>query len=350
MSAANFRSALRDIAWPALPDEIGARMLALQFQFEESERWAEADIQAQQFRQVAQLVAFCQGNIPFWRDRLRRAGLRPGQDVTPQLWARLPILSQSEATQAGIRLRPAQSPPDHGGVQPGPVAATELALFLSFATELRRALWHDVDVTLKRAATILPASGAGPAERVDTTPNWGVGFTALVTGSAISFDPRLPPTRQIALLRDAQAGVLITSPANATRLAAQCRATGDRLPDLRVLMTEGDPLPEADRALCQEIFAVPAIDAWRTTEAGLLSVACPEHGAQHVMAETTLLEVLDTGGRPCAPGRAGRVVVTPLHNLAQPLLRFDTGFAAALAPPCPCGRSLPVLTGITRRA
>jgi len=32
------------------------------------------------------------------------------------------------------------------------------------------------------------------------------------------------------------------------------------------------------------------------------------------------------------------------------LLRFDTGFAAALAPPCPCGRSLPVLTGITRRA
>ena len=224
MSAANFRSALRDIAWPALPDEIGARMLALQFQFEESERWAEADIQAQQFRQVAQLVAFCQGNIPFWRDRLRRAGLRPGQDVTPQLWARLPILSQSEATQAGIRLRPAQSPPDHGGVQPGPVAATELALFLSFATELRRALWHDVDVTLKRAATILPASGAGPAERVDTTPNWGVGFTALVTGSAISFDPRLPPTRQIALRhQDAQIGQAV---AGGAALGGEARGSG----------------------------------------------------------------------------------------------------------------------------
>jgi phenylacetate-CoA ligase len=42
----------------------------------------------------------------------------------------------------------------------------------------------------------------------------------------------------------------------------------------------------------------------------------------------------------------GRVILTPLHNYAQPLLRYELGDYAECGGACPCGRSLPVLSRI----
>jgi phenylacetate-CoA ligase len=41
--------------------------------------------------------------------------------------------------------------------------------------------------------------------------------------------------------------------------------------------------------------------------------------------------------------------VTPLHNLAMPLIRYDIGDAAEVGAPCPCGRGLPVIARILGR-
>jgi phenylacetate-CoA ligase len=67
------------------------------------------------------------------------------------------------------------------------------------------------------------------------------------------------------------------------------------------------------------------------------------------MAESTILEVLDSGGRPCKPGEIGRVVVTDLINFATPIVRYDTGDYAEAAGPCPCGRGLPTLKHVMGR-
>jgi phenylacetate-CoA ligase len=42
-------------------------------------------------------------------------------------------------------------------------------------------------------------------------------------------------------------------------------------------------------------------------------------------------------------------VVTPLHNFAMPLLRYELGDIAAPGGGCACGRGLPVLQGIAGR-
>ena len=75
----------------------------------------------------------------------------------------------------------------------------------------------------------------------------------------------------------------------------------------------------------------------------------PDHEHYHVQSEGVFVEVVDDRGRPCAPGEVGRVLVTPLHNLAMPLIRYDIGDAVELGPPCPCGRGLPVLRRILGR-
>ena len=62
-----------------------------------------------------------------------------------------------------------------------------------------------------------------------------------------------------------------------------------------------------------------------------------------------MVEVLDQYGRPCATGETGRLVITDLHNLGTPLVRYEIADYAEVGAPCACGRGLPVLTRIAGR-
>jgi phenylacetate-CoA ligase len=61
-----------------------------------------------------------------------------------------------------------------------------------------------------------------------------------------------------------------------------------------------------------------------------------------VPSEAIIVEVVDDQGRPCRDGEIGRVVATPLFNLAGPLIRYEIGDYAE-AGTCECGRALPTL-------
>jgi phenylacetate-CoA ligase len=89
-------------------------------------------------------------------------------------------------------------------------------------------------------------------------------------------------------------------------------------------------------------------DIYSSEEIGVIAFQC-EEGRYHVQAENLLLEILDADGEPLPPGQIGRVVITTLHNLAMPLIRYELGDYAALGGACPCGRSLPVLDRIVGR-
>jgi len=62
-----------------------------------------------------------------------------------------------------------------------------------------------------------------------------------------------------------------------------------------------------------------------------------------------LVEILDDAGQACGVGDTGRLVLTPLHNLATPLLRYEIGDYATVGAPCPCGRSSTVIQRILGR-
>ena len=70
----------------------------------------------------------------------------------------------------------------------------------------------------------------------------------------------------------------------------------------------------------------------------------------HVNAECVFVELRDEQGKPCPPGKPGRVVVTDLRNRAMPMIRYEVGDMAVWADrPCSCGRTLPLLPRIEGR-
>src|SRR6185312_7578839 len=98
-----------------------------------------------------------------------------------------------------------------------------------------------------------------------------------------------------------------------------------------------------------QTLGIPLVDCYGCQEAGYVAIQCPEYAHYHVQGEMSLVEVLREDGAPCRPGETGRVVITPLHSFAMPLLRYDLGDYAEVGEPCPCGRGLPVLRQIYGR-
>jgi phenylacetate-CoA ligase len=96
-----------------------------------------------------------------------------------------------------------------------------------------------------------------------------------------------------------------------------------------------------DRAALERAFGPHVFETYGSREVMLMSSECAAHRGMHLAEENVLLEVV-RGGRPAAPGESGDVLVTDLHNLAMPLIRYRNGDMATLAQPgpCSCGRSL----------
>ncbi len=109
-----------------------------------------------------------------------------------------------------------------------------------------------------------------------------------------------------------------------------------------------------DREFMEQAFG-PVFESYGCREVMLLASECEAHAGMHESMENLYIELIvrtpDGGVRAAKPGETGEVVVTDLHNLACPMIRYVNGdVAVAREPdPCPCGRGLARLGPIEGR-
>jgi len=341
------------IAWPALPDPTSALVLALQYQFEHSQWWSAQELQAQQFRQLARLLDHARRSVPFYKKRLGRTAKK---ELTLKDWQTIPILTRREVQQAGPALASRNIPKDHGPPNPvqssgstgQPIKTLETGLSRLFfrALNLRRFLWQKADLSGAAATIRQTRPGTGLPPRGTREGHWAVGFD---TGPAFSLSLDTTTDQQIAWLMRHKPNLLLSYPSILGALAERVLRDDIAMPWLKTVNAFGEVLSAEIKALARQAWGVAVNDLYSAIEVGVIALQCPEHEHYHVAAESIFVEVLDDAGRPCAPGEVGRVILTPLHNFAYPLIRYEIGDYAEVGPPCPCGRGLPVLTRILGR-
>lgn len=109
-----------------------------------------------------------------------------------------------------------------------------------------------------------------------------------------------------------------------------------------------------DREAIEHAFG-PAFETYGCREVMLIAAECEAHGGMHISMETMIVELLvrepDGRLRAARPGEQGEVVVTDLHNLACPVIRYVIGDRAIAGPieTCPCGRGLARIAAIDGR-
>lgn len=144
-------------------------------------------------------------------------------------------------------------------------------------------------------------------------------------------------------------GSIHSWPSVARGLIAVSRERGGAPPSLCAISTRAEVLTAELRARLRDELGCRTLDVYGSVEAGVLAAECVECGRYHSADRSCLIEVLRHDGSAAGPGETGRVVVTPLHSYAMPLLRYVLGDYAVVAEPTHCSAGRLTLAAVLGR-
>ncbi|HWL86722.1 MAG TPA: phenylacetate--CoA ligase family protein, partial [Polyangiaceae bacterium] len=111
-----------------------------------------------------------------------------------------------------------------------------------------------------------------------------------------------------------------------------------------------------DRAELERAFGPAVFETYGCREVMLIASECEVHEGLHVSMENIVVEIVVTEAdgrqRPAREGEMGEVVLTDLHNLGMPFIRYRNGDLAIQGSRarCPCGRHLVRIAKVEGRA
>lgn len=164
----------------------------------------------------------------------------------------------------------------------------------------------------------------------------------------------MPYARVVRVLHDLDVSLTWSMPTETLLWAAAARAAGWQpdtdFPALRALYVGGEPLSAARRARIAELWGVPVVQEYGSTETGSLAGEC-EHGRMHLWADRAIFEVYHPETGEVTGSGVGQLVVTPLFREAMPLLRYNLADDVEVSTAdCPCGWALPTVRVLGRAA
>lgn len=348
------RSTIDGIEWPAIPGNAANSMLATLFQLERSQWLPPEGLWLNQRRQLQSLLRHAIATVPWYRERLSAKVDALPQDFSPVDFAGLPTLTRADLQRSFDALCTQRLPAGHGSAfrnstsgstgEPVRYLSTHLSNYFWQAFMLREHLWHRRDMRAKMLVIRVE-------KELQVQDNWfgDIGNGLAQTGPLVLLPAAWTFDRQLDRILEEKPAYLLGYGSNILGIFRTAERRGMVMPWLREARSFGEAVSDDMRAYFRDHWKLPLSDVYSAREAGYIAIQCKEHGLYHVQSESAFVEVIDEQGRACRPGEIGRVVVTPLHNFATPLIRYDIGDYAEVAEPCPCGRGLPALQRILGR-
>ena len=320
----------------------------------ESQWWSPEKMEQYQFSRLEILLNHAYKTVPFYRQCLTKSGWAPGESITRNSFRQLPLLKRSEVNRAGEKLYANYVPDKHGGIKkistsgstgnPVTILTTGLCKVTFDAIKLRGHQWHKRDFS-KSLATIrhLPVDKA-VAPKGNRYRNWGGSVSRLYSsGRGYLLNIRSTITEQLDWLHKINPHYLLTFPSAAEGMANLSLRRNYQISNLCEIMTIGETLSPSTRITVDKAWGVPITDCYTSQEIGYIALQAPGHDYYLIQSEVVIVEILNINDEPCKQGEIGRVVVTPLHNFATPLIRYELDDYAEAGGQSDCGRGLPIL-------
>lgn len=320
------------------------------------ERASRARLRALQLQRLRAQVAHAAAHSPFYRRKLKAAGVKRTTLRTLDDLRELPFTTKDE-----LKENQAAHPP-WGDLLAVPFEDV-VRIHMTSATTGRplafldtAADWHGFYHSYARS---LHAFGVRKADMVMAAFSYGPwigywsGFYAAQDLGCLVFPAGgLSTDQRIDALMTYPITVLGCTPSYALFLAEHAARKGIDLAKqtkIRITWHTGEPgasIP-ATRAKIEAAFGAQAFDLPGLTEIAAWGFECDARsGLVHVHEDYCYPEVLDEAGEPVKPGGRGELVFTSLFRRAMPLVRYRTRDVVQVADRrCPCGRTLLAFEG-----
>jgi len=319
----------------------------------ETERLSPRELTAYQRNLLLPLVMHARTHVPFYKERLAVLFDKDVPDLSR--WSEIPILTRTRAQAEVEALTSTWLPPHCGAVKNEETSGStgipfrhlrnELMTVANIALTDRTFRWWQLDGNKAMASFTSRRKHLAPPPDGATLEGWRTGFT----GVHYVIDMWADTDIQIDWLLARKPTYLTAYSSTLLALAERVRQRGIAL-RFESIISNATAISDEIRDICKAVFGARPHDHYGAQEVGSIAAECPVCEQYHVNAETVLIEILREDGTVCAPGEAGRVIVTSLYNYAMPFIRYEIGDYAVAGPDnVKCSVQLPVLSRVLGR-
>ncbi|MCK4625152.1 MAG: phenylacetate--CoA ligase [Phycisphaerae bacterium] len=301
------------------------------------------ELRALQLERLVQTVARV-AEVPFYKEAFSRAKVGPDDIKTLDDLRRLPFTTKTDLRNhyplgflAVGRDRVARF---HGSS-----GTTGKPTFVAYTKE-DLSTWADL------CARFLVSGGLRPEHTVHIafgyglfTGGFGLHYGVERVGAAVVPAAAGNTRRQIMLLKDLAADVLVCTPSYALTIAETVGAMGIDPKELSLKFAHfgAEPWTEDMRAQIEADMGLLAFNNYGLSEVigPGVSGECAARNGMHIQEDHFIVECVDPETlEPAQPGCQGELVFTSLTKQAMPIIRYRTRDIAQLDPsPCACGRT-----------
>ncbi len=302
------------------------------------------ELEALQLERLRGVVERVGATVPFYRDAFTREKVSADAIRTLDDLRRFPFTTKADLREH-YPLGFLAVPREEVVRVHGSSGTTGKPTFVAY-TAADRELWANL------CARFLVAGGLEPGHTVHIafgyglfTGGFGLHYGVEKVGAAVVPAASGNTPRQVMLIRDLGARVLVCTPSYSLQIAEVARQQGV---DPRELPLEfahfgGEPWTEDMRGEIERELNLLAFNNYGLSEVigPGVSGECAARSGMHIQEDHFLVECIDPETfEPVAPGEPGELVFTAMTKEAMPILRYRTRDIAVLNPsPCPCGRT-----------
>ena len=303
------------------------------------------DMQALQSKRLVAQVKHVYENMPYYREKMEQAGVKPEDIHGIEDLHKLPFLSKDDLRDQYPYGRLATDLKNCVRIQS--TSGTTGRRVVAFYTQ------HDVDLWEDCCARAVVAAGGTNEDVCQVCYGYGLftGGPGLNGGSHKVGCLTLPMSsgnteRQIQFMMDLQSTILCCTPSYAAYLGESLKEHGYKPEDnhLKAGIFGAEPWTEEMRHNIEESLGIKAYDIYGLTETSGPGVAfeCCEQSGMHINEDNFIPEIIDPEtGETLPEGEKGELVFTSITKEAFPLLRYRTRDICVLSrKKCSCGRTL----------
>ena len=303
------------------------------------------DMQALQSKRLVAQVKHVYENMPYYREKMKQAGVKPEDIHGIEDLHKLPFLSKDDLRDQypyGLLATDLKN-----CVRIQSTSGTTGRRVVAFYTQ------HDVDLWEDCCARAVVAAGGTNEDVCQVCYGYGLftGGPGLNGGSHKVGCLTLPMSsgnteRQIQFMMDLQSTILSCTPSYAAYLGESLKEHGYKPEDnhLKAGIFGAEPWTEEMRHNIEESLGIKAYDIYGLTETSGPGVAfeCCEQSGMHINEDNFIPEIIDPEtGETLPEGEKGELVFTSITKEAFPLLRYRTRDICVLSrKKCSCGRTL----------
>jgi phenylacetate-CoA ligase len=336
--------------YPAFEAARGRPTVPLLRYLEETSTWSTKQLAELQTGLLRRLLRHAHRHTSYYRNVLDERGLRAEDFCAPSDLTKLPLLDRP-TLRATMLERSAKAPPvavirkvtSGSSGQPVEVLYNAESRHWRDAIRLRGYGWGGYGIGKRSLHYWGFVPPAGTTKWKQTKTKFDRMFKRELY---IDCTPRSEQALNdvVAQIRAFKPEVMVAYASGAGALARFINDRGLRDWDRIPVLTGAEGLLPHDREEIVKAFG-DAFDTYGCREVMLMASECPAHAGMHTSMENLIVEVVVREGervRTARPGETGEVVITDLHNLACPMIRYVNGDLAVAGEDerCKCGRGL----------